>query len=87
MGKATYLDLGMGQTDERAFNLRIQRAIYRNVNGAGDAIRIVIWETLKRVGLSSVTQMLGEMNPDLKAAMGEGTLLEKTVSILKEKFQ
>lgn len=83
LGKATYLDLNDPSGKERSFNLRIENQTYQHVKGMGDIVMIVVWETMKRVGISGLTNML-PLSPELKESLGASGILEKAMSLFNQ---
>ena len=83
LGQSTYRDLTGPASAQRRFNLRVDHAIYRNINGLEDIVRIVSWEALKRMGIGGISHVLGSLKPDLGGSEG---LLEKTIAAIREKF-
>lgn len=55
LGKAVYLDLSRPGSREKVFDLGMRRMVYWNVRELGDIAEIIGWETLKRMGLSSLS--------------------------------
>ncbi len=57
LDKAVYLDLSRPGTGsrEKVFDLGMRRMVYWNVRKLGDIAEIIGWETLKRMGLSSLS--------------------------------
>jgi hypothetical protein len=83
LGRATYTDFSGPSPMEKSFNLRMDHAVYRNVDGFADIVQIIAWETLKRMGISGVSGILEDLKPDLGGAEG---FLERAIAAVKEKF-
>ena len=87
IGFATFTDLSGSSPSQKSFALRVDHAVYRNVETPADIFRIISWELVKRMGLGKIADSLG-VSPELPGLGLEQPkgLLEKAVSSLKEKF-
>lgn len=53
LGQGTYTDLTGSNPLQKSFDLRLQHGVFRNVEGLRGVMDLVIWETLKRMGISA----------------------------------
>ena len=51
LGMVTYTDLSSEQPIEQTFDLKLEKAAYRNVKGIAGILEILNWEILKRTGV------------------------------------
>ncbi len=84
LGQARYTDLTGPNPVEKGVNLRINRATYKNMDGLEDIVKVISWETLKRIGFGNLTAFLGDWNPNWGSS--SGNILEKTISAIRQKF-
>ncbi|MDD5218194.1 MAG: hypothetical protein PHN49_01125 [Candidatus Omnitrophica bacterium] len=89
MGKVKYIDLAGAQPKQIAMNMDIHDAVYRNIAGSEDVVKIIVWEIMKRLGFSGLSSILEGVQGKLaeNANAGSGGLLSKIVSAIKEKTQ
>ncbi len=52
LGQATSTDLTGPNPLQKSYNLGVQHSIFRNVEGLRGVMDIIIWETLKRMGIN-----------------------------------
>ena len=58
LGRGTYKDLSRPASVEKSVGLRVDHAVYRNIESMGDMMQIIVWETLKRMGIAQIGQAL-----------------------------
>ena len=83
LGRATFMDMSGPTTAQKNFNLHLDHAVYHNIRGVQDIARIVSWETLKRMSVGGLSNILGSLKPDWVQPEG---LIEKAFAAIKEKF-
>lgn len=85
--RATYMDLTGPSPAIRNFDLHIENAVYRNVSGVQDIVRIISWEALKRMGLGQLSGLVGRLEKELGfGASGARGFLEKAAAAIQEKL-
>ena len=75
LGKVISTDMTGPQPVVKSASLHIDHAVYRNVNGLEDIVKIISWETLKRAGMGQLKGVLDRVGGPWGA--GAGGLLEK----------
>lgn len=53
LGQGTYTDLMGANPLQKSHELKLQHGVFRNVEGLRGVMDLVIWETLKRMGISA----------------------------------
>ena len=87
LGRATYMDLTGPVPIVKNYNLNIREAVYRDINGAEDIVKIISWQTLKRMGLGQVMGAVDQIGKELGlSGSGPGAFFEKAVAAIKEKL-
>ncbi|MBI3306698.1 MAG: hypothetical protein HYZ84_02670 [Candidatus Omnitrophica bacterium] len=82
LGTASYVDLYSQEPLQKSLSLNMKHAIFSNVRSFQDVVGIVVWETMKRVGLSQMAEAF-ENFPE-KSISRE--ILEKAFKGFKLKF-
>lgn len=75
LGKVISTDMTGPQPVVRSTSLRLDRAVYPNVNGLEDVVKIISWETLKRTGIGQLKGMLDRVSGSW--GQGGGGILER----------
>ena len=80
LGAVSYVDLYAGI--QKSMNLGVRDVLFENVNSFQDLIRIIVWETIKRVGIGQITEAFKGLGEKSKAT----GILEKAFKGVKLKF-
>ncbi|MBI3316863.1 MAG: hypothetical protein HYZ85_02515 [Candidatus Omnitrophica bacterium] len=86
--QATYSDLSSGVAKVKVIPLGIRNAQYQGIQSAGDMVKIVFWESSKRMGISGLSNTLGRIQKDLGIRGVESVqgFFEKTVAAMRDRL-
>lgn len=82
LGTASYVDLYSAEPVQKNLKLNVRKADFSDVNSFQDLIQIIVWETVKRVGIGQMTAAFEGMN---KPSTAQG-ILKKAFQGIKLKF-
>lgn len=80
LGYATYTDLYVQPPVQKSHHLRVENAVFRDIESAGDIVKIVTWEVMKRMGIG---KLIGNI-PGLENSAGG--FFDGLVNSIKGKF-
>lgn len=80
LGRVRYTDSMQPDSQERGFYLGMDRARYENIGGLKDIVKVISWETLKRIGLEGLAAGLGNWGSS------SGNIVGKVLSTLRDDF-
>lgn len=83
--QATYSDLSSGVAKVKVIPINIRKAQYQGIQSTNDILKIVVWETLKRMGVSGLSGILHQIEGDLGFSGVESVqgFFEKTLAAVR----
>ncbi len=87
LGRATYMDLTGATPLIRNVEISLKEATYRDIHGLGDIVKVVTWETLKRMALPGLGNILNQIGGEVGLMPGGAKgVFEKAVLAMREKL-
>ena len=88
LGRARYIDGGAGPASLKTFSLDIKQAVLRNVTDPAQITQQIVFKTLQKVGLNTLTQELQKFGLNWNAGeSGASEQLKEAWTNLKGKFK